>query len=158
MRLVLVRHGEAENLRSTDAARTLTGLGRSQAARTGAWLADILTGVPRVRILVSPYRRARETADIIGGFLPSDIVEVATITPDHDPRTALSAIDEVAGGCECVVVVTHMPLVAALASWIESGVLSSAQGFGLAEARLFDLSVLGAGAAAEKERYVPDMA
>lgn len=157
MKLVLVRHGEAEHNRGSDAERALTEAGRRQAAGTGRWLAGIFEGAVPVCLLVSPYRRARETAEVIGRFLGTESVEVAEITPDNDPRIALSAIAEVAAGYEFVVVVTHMPLVSALASWMESGVLSSAQAFALAEARLFELPVLAASAASEKYRYAPGL-
>lgn len=157
MKLVLVRHGEAENSCGSDAGRALTEAGRCQAAETGRWLAGIFGGAVPVRLLASPYRRACETAEVIGRFLGTEFVEVAEITPDHDPRIALSAIAEVAEGYEFVVVVTHMPLVSALASWMESGVLSSAQAFALAEARLFDVPVLAASAASEQSRYVPGL-
>lgn len=158
MKLVLVRHGEAEHIYGGDAERALTNEGRHQAARTGKWLKNILADEGAVRLLASPYRRARETAGVIAGILGAEPVEVAAITPDHDPRTALSAIAAAAGDCECVVVVTHMPLVAAMASWIESGTLSSSQPFSLAEARLFDMSVLAVNAASEQSRYAPGMA
>lgn len=157
MKLVLVRHGEAENIRSSDAERALTVAGRRQSAETGEWLENIFANADSVRLLVSPYRRARETAEVIGGFLQAEPVEVAAITPDHDPRVALSAIAAAAEGCDCIVVVTHMPLVAALASWIESGVLSAAQAFALAEARLFEAPMLAVNAASEKKRYVPGL-
>ncbi|MDI1300466.1 MAG: histidine phosphatase family protein [bacterium] len=157
MKLVLVRHGEAEHVHGGDAERALTMTGREQAVKTGKWLKKILADEGQVRLLASPYRRARETADIIAGFLGAEPVEVAAITPDHDPRIALTAV-AAAVDCECVVVVTHMPLVAAMASWIESGTLLAAQPFALAEARLFDVSVLAVNAASEQSRYVPALA
>ncbi len=158
MKLVLVRHGEAEHIHGGDAERALTKAGWHQAAKTGKWLKKMLADEGAVRLLASPYRRARETAEIIAGFLGAEPVEVAAITPDHDPRIALSAVAAAAGDCECVVVVTHMPLVAAMASWIESGALSATQPFALAEARLFDVSVLAVNAASEQSRYVPALA
>lgn len=157
MRLVLIRHGEAENIRSSDAERALTAMGQQQAEKTGQWLAGIIAPATPVRLLVSPYRRARETAAIIAAVLGVEPVEVAAITPDHDPRVALQAIAAAADGCDGVVVVTHMPLVAALASWIETGVLSSGQSFALAEARLFEMPVLAVNTASEQARYAPDL-
>ena len=44
MRLVLVRHGEAEPLRMRDSERVLTARGHEQAVATGAWLGSRLSG------------------------------------------------------------------------------------------------------------------
>lgn len=155
MKLVLMRHGEAESLRSSDADRALTAQGRQQAMATGKWLADRLATVGAVRVLSSPYRRARETALVISRLLDAEVTEVAAITPDHDPRVALAAINTAVDAGECVVVVTHMPLVAALATWIEEGVLASAHPFSVAEARVFEMPVLALQSASEEARYVP---
>lgn len=140
---------------SSDAERALTALGQQQAEKTGQWLAGFFSEAKSVRLLTSPYRRARETAAIIAAVLGVEPVEVASITPDHDPRVALPAIAAAAADSECLVVVTHMPLVAALASWLEVGVLSSGQSFSLAEARLFEMPVLAANAASEQARFSP---
>lgn len=153
MRLVLVRHGEAEPLRMRDSARVLTVRGHAQAVVTGAWLASRLSG--SVVLVSSPYQRARETAGHIKQALPqADFRIVEKITPEDDVRTALVNLEEI-GSVETLVVVSHMPLVAALASWLEYGYLAGASPFVLAEARVFDVPVLGASQAVLKERFVP---
>ena len=59
--LVFVRHGQY----MSDGVGHLTELGRAQAERTGAWLAEQLAGV-RIDVLwSSTLVRARETADIV---------------------------------------------------------------------------------------------
>ncbi len=63
MELILWRHAEAAP-GSPDAARPLTDRGRSEAALVARWLAARL---PReLRLLVSPARRAQETARALG--------------------------------------------------------------------------------------------
>ena len=69
-RLFLVRHAESEGNRDRVFTATphvpLTERGRAQARATAAWLdANHRPG----RIVSSPFARARETADIIGGRL-----------------------------------------------------------------------------------------
>lgn len=153
MRLVLVRHGEAEPLRLRDSERVLTARGHEQAAATGAWLASRLSGP--VILVSSPYQRARETAGHIRQVLPhADFRIVERITPEDDVKTALALLGKI-DPVETLVVVSHMPLVAALACWLSEGYLSGASPFALAEARVFDVQVLGASQANLRERFVP---
>ncbi|EXF44228.1 phosphohistidine phosphatase SixA [Pseudomonas sp. BAY1663] len=59
MRLWLLRHGEAEPRARTDAERNLTERGRRDVRENAAHL----RGRALQAILVSPYRRAQQTAD-----------------------------------------------------------------------------------------------
>jgi phosphohistidine phosphatase len=154
VKLVLVRHGEAEPLRTTDAGRALTAHGRHQAEHTGKWLAPRLEGKGGLRLLASPYRRAQETAAILGDLLGVACRTVAAITPDEDVRRALAAIEAEASGT--VLVVTHMPLVADIAGWIEHGVFAEGHRFRLAEARIYELETLGPAQATLHGHYSPD--
>jgi broad specificity phosphatase PhoE len=75
MRILLVRHGESlgnvdplVHATTADHAVPLSDRGRDQAREAGAQLADHLDAQirgerPHVRLLVSPYRRTRQTAD-----------------------------------------------------------------------------------------------
>jgi broad specificity phosphatase PhoE len=69
-RILIVRHAESEGNASRrftlSAEEPLTELGRRQAQRS----AEVLRGrFAPVRLLSSPYRRARETAEVIGASL-----------------------------------------------------------------------------------------
>jgi phosphohistidine phosphatase len=77
MRLYVMRHGPAEDRAATgrDFDRALTGPGREVVARAARALADDRPSGGALRVLSSPYRRARETAEI-----------VAAISPAHDER------------------------------------------------------------------------
>jgi 2,3-bisphosphoglycerate-dependent phosphoglycerate mutase len=90
--LWLLRHGQSEgnvirlaalpdaedlDIRMRDPDVPLSGLGASQAADFGAWLAaDTRRGSPEA-IVTSPYRRASETADIVSqaAGLPEPILD-----------------------------------------------------------------------------------
>lgn len=153
MKLVLIRHAEAEALRTSDAERVLTARGHEQARQTAAWLKLQLAGEV-AQLLVSPYRRAQQTAAAITEALQLEPCWLDELTPDVDPRRALRAIEERATA-EVLVVVTHMPLVAALASLLESGTLSAGRGFMLAEARLLEVEILAASTASLRAQYFP---
>lgn len=82
--LYLVRHGESaqnagvnKELRIPDHAVPLTQKGREQADETGAFLERILRGEPsdNIAMWVSPYRRTRETAEIIRRHVPAPVKE-----------------------------------------------------------------------------------
>lgn len=113
MDLILWRHADAEP-GSRDLERKLTAKGRKQSERVSAWLAARLPG--RYSVLVSPARRARETADALGthykiverlapGAAPGDILE-ACGWPSHKGT---------------VVVVGHQPDLGRVASLLVSG-------------------------------------
>ncbi len=150
-----MRHAEAEVMQTSDAERALTARGHEQARETAAWLRQVLSG-EKSQLLASPYVRAQQTAAAITQAMQLEAHLLAELTPDVDPRRALQAIEKCMVS-ETVVVVTHMPLVAALASWLESGVLSAGRGFMLAEARVLDIEVLGASMARLRAHYFPGM-
>ena len=64
--LFIMRHGEAESLRVDDKSRQLTEFGRAQVSVTANWLIDNYCENRQVDLaLVSPYRRARQTFDML---------------------------------------------------------------------------------------------
>lgn len=155
MKLVLVRHGQAEAYRPVDAERALTEAGLGQAREAGAWLQAWWAREGGSGILVaSPYRRAQETAIALNVFLKLPLLTVEAITPEADPRRALSALEAVAGE-GTLVVVSHMPLVAALESWVVQGVMSGGVPFALAEVRVLEVDVLAPGVATRMDGYLP---
>ena len=152
MKLVLMRHAEAEPLRLADSERALTARGHRQAEETVRWLSMKIS--QPFMLASSPYRRARETAAELQLVMPLAALHIVErITPEDLLRNALSELEAVANG-EVVVVVTHMPLVAGLAGWLEHGVMTGSP-FSLAEARLYDLDLLGPSQARLLDRFVP---
>lgn len=101
MELILWRHAEAAP-GSPDIARPLTERGRSEAALVARWL---LPRLPRaVRLVVSPARRAQETARALGrGF-----ETIEGIAPGAD-AAALLEIAGWPGAGQAVLVVGHQP-------------------------------------------------
>lgn len=153
MKLVLVRHGEAEPLRTRDSDRVLTARGHLQAEATGVWLADRISGP--VILACSTYQRAQETAGHIRQVLPQAVCQtVDGITPENDVRTALARLEAI-DAAGTLVVVSHMPLVAELAGWLADGHVAGVSPFSLAEARIYELPLWGASQATLRKRFVP---
>lgn len=155
MQLLILRHGEAEARAATDAERALTPRGQQQAQAVGQWLAS--QGLRPDVVVSSPYRRAQETAAAVlagaawAAALPT--VTCEALVPEGDPRQVerwLAARPE-----PLILVVSHMPLVAQLLSWLDGGVLTEGVGFGLAELRGLELPVMGAGQGVSICRFQP---
>lgn len=127
MTLWLLRHGEAEPRARSDAERALTERGRKEVRRS----AEHLQGRPLRHILVSPYLRARQTAEIVretlGLALPLTTVDWAT--PDDLPRAAASHLDDYPGEC---LLVSHNPLLGSLSGLLIHGHLQQPLGLNTA--------------------------
>ena len=114
MEIYLLRHGIAENGRPgmKDADRALTADGKEKLKRvlSRARKAEVKPGV----ILSSPYRRARETAEIASESLgyKGKIVETSALVPDAFPQQVWEEIrarqDESA-----ILLASHEPLMSA---------------------------------------------
>ena len=117
MRLWLLRHGQAEPKARTDAQRNLTDVGRREVEGAAAPLRDQSLQV----ILVSPYQRAQQTAEIVRQALgfTGPVETVPWLTPDSDPADAMLYLDRRTE--QRLLLVTHQPLVGALGVWLVSG-------------------------------------
>lgn len=117
MKLWLLRHGEAEPRARTDAERNLTDAGRLDVQRSAAHL----QGHPLQAILVSPFQRAQQTAELVRQTLGfSGTVEtVPWLTPESDLSEAMLYLDR---RLETdLLLVTHQPFVGTLGGWLVSG-------------------------------------
>ena len=122
MKLYIVRHGQAELLTANDQSeasdrqRALTAEGRREAQAAGQHLKQVLSRDEIPKILVSPYRRAQETAqEIINLFgFPSDcLVTLDNITPKNSPKEALAALQPYEAS-DALIMISHQPLVSQL--------------------------------------------
>ncbi|MCQ4347357.1 phosphohistidine phosphatase SixA [Pseudomonas stutzeri] len=135
MRLWLLRHGQAgPYVRTGDHLRELTERGRAEALHA----AGHLLGERLDAILVSPYVRARQTAELVHEALGREaaLQEVDGITPDDDPRAALAMLAERRE--RNLLVVSHMPLVGALAGLLVHGHLQQPLPFNTASLALLE--------------------
>lgn len=154
MQLILMRHGEAENLPSalhrTDESRVLTAHGLQQAQSTAQQI--INTYQPDL-FVVSPLLRAQQTQQAFNhmwGDVP--VLSYAGIKPDDDPRVALDWLS--LQPAECMVVICHMNIVAYLGGLL---LAESPHSFGLAEARVYEQPAIGLGFSTEIQRFLPQI-
>lgn len=108
---LVIRHGAAEEsaVSGNDADRALTSAGIEQMRAVAAGLAAI--GQPPAEVLTSPYRRARETGDIVAGaFGGVTVVEEATLASGATAADILVALaGRLDGNSGCLAVVGHEP-------------------------------------------------
>lgn len=135
MRLWLLRHGQAgPYVQTGDHLRELTERGRREALHA----AGHLLGEPPKAILVSPYVRAQQTAELVHEALARTpaLFTIDGITPDDDPREALRLLAERRE--QSLLLVTHQPLVGALAGLLVHGHLQQPLPFNTASLVLLE--------------------
>ena len=148
MKIILMRHGQAEDETRPDSARQLTNFGQQQAAQTADYIA---AHYKPDCFVVSPYVRAQQTlAELQTRALHVPCMVQDNITPEDDARTALATLANIEA--QCLVVVCHMSVIAYLASLLTG---DSPESFALAEARVFEMEFIMAGMATESDRFVP---
>ena len=116
MDLILWRHAEAFEMREVqdDLERALTPKGERQAQRMAAWLNRQLPS--STKVLVSPARRAQQTADA----LERKTKTVAALAPDANVDALLQAT-RWPDAREPVLVVGHQPTLGLAAAYLLSG-------------------------------------
>ncbi len=121
MKVWILRHGEAQPHARRDAERELTAHGREQVLHSAARL----IGQPLDCILVSPYVRAQQTAELVRKALgfTSELITVPWLTPESEPRDALSKLADSGN----VLLVSHQPFVGELISLLLHGHLRQPQ-------------------------------
>ncbi|WP_435978651.1 SixA phosphatase family protein [Psychrobacter sp. DM4] len=148
MRIILMRHGQAEDRSRPDSARQLTEFGQQQAAQTANY---IINSYKPSHLIVSPYDRAQQTLAEIHALVPNAPVTVQdNITPSDNAIDALAELATIE--VDCLVVVCHMSIVANIAGLLTNDYPES---FSLAEARVFEMDFVMSGMAKEIDRFVP---
>ena len=119
MDIWLLRHAAAEDRARSgrDADRALTPEGLARAEAVGRGLARLEPGISRV--LTSPFRRARQTADAAAKSLGiRDVSESRALEPERAPEEILSEIGDSGGD---VLLVGHQPHLGALLGLLVAG-------------------------------------
>jgi phosphohistidine phosphatase SixA len=117
--VTLWRHGEAAWL-APDADRPLTEAGRAaltlRASELVQWLSAQANAQPS-DLLHSPYRRTRETADLIAPLIGSPARdEAAALAPGCDERGLFSLLDKQPH----LVIVSHQPFISEMVKyWLD---------------------------------------
>lgn len=140
MRLFIVRHGEAEALKRTDAERALTARGHADTLALG----QLLAREQQVwdAIIVSPYLRARQTLENILSSFPQHpaVIINTSITPENAVIQAYEALQPLTD-CNNVLMVSHMPLVSALVASLLTGSQRQAHDYSMATASMAEVAV-----------------
>jgi phosphohistidine phosphatase len=117
----ILRHAVAEDRSDSgrDADRALTDDGARRARDVGRGLAALEPGI--ARIVTSPFRRARQTADAAAAALDleSALSESSALEPERDPEEILREL--AASGHDDVLVVGHQPHLGALLGLLVAG-------------------------------------
>lgn len=113
MKIMLIRHGEAESSAPSDAERRLTARGETEvlACINRACTIQGVAPVAAEQILASPFVRAQQTAALVQGVLtpPIPIETWAEITPSGSSEIVLDKI--INSNVSELVIVTHQPFV-----------------------------------------------
>ncbi len=137
MRFYLLRHADAEDLRTTDAARELTPEGKRQAETVGACCKRL--GLRPDVLLASPYRRTVQTADAVAGALGGVSVKTEDfLRSGMELEEALAGL-QAYGWAESVMLVGHQPDVGLLAASLLG--INDAGGMSVGKATLIGLEV-----------------
>lgn len=126
---------------ASDEHRALTDAGCKEVLAMAAQLA----GEPLQAILASPYRRAQETANLVQQQLQTlrGVSTAAWLTPDDDPRQALSFLTERSEST--LLLVSHQPLASKLISLLVEGNTSGHYPMPTAGLACIDLDLPAAG-------------
>ncbi len=134
-RLILIRHGEAQPMASTDRQRELTTRGRAGAKQAGAWLATI-GSEPNLALVSSATRTMSTWRDVCAGAgWSGSQAHVLDEVYDAGAGALLALIGATDESLQSLVVVGHNPAIASLAFGLddlqaEAG-LTAARDFGV---------------------------
>jgi len=137
MKLILMRHGEAESYAANDYDRNLTEYGRKEALASANSLRAYQPEIDL--LLVSPYTRARQTADLVLEVLhPVPMVVTDQVTPDVSVAEAIRELEKQFLDRKCIMVVMHQPIIGSLVYYL-TGVQ---QPMGTASVAMLDAPIL----------------
>lgn len=148
--IFIMRHGEAESLRIDDKSRQLTPTGREQSMTTAQWLVSHYCPSATVDFaLVSPFRRARQTFDMVSLDVSIGNIEYTSdIEPDGDPSFVHDYIDAVIDSSlhadkpiQSLLLVSHMPFVSFLLDELNKMPVSSLFATGSVAVLKYDLAL-----------------
>ena len=149
MQLTLVRHGEAAPpINGVDSKRPLTERGHKQAQQTADFLKKNVQ--PDV-FVVSTLLRAQETlAHIQQYYKDVPVLIFDKIKPEDDAKLAIEWLSQLP--FESIVVVCHMNVVGYIAEQLTHEQFNP---FALAEARIYEQSVIANGLSTQNKAFIP---
>ncbi len=149
MKLYIMRHGEAVSFADVDRNRALSDHGCWQVAE----VARQMSGLPLTGILVSPYLRAQQTAELMQAGMGTDVPVTCCdqLTPDAPVLSVLSVVPDEGQW----LLVSHMPLVSRLAGLLTEEAPDRGVIFSTAMVVGLDMPVAAPGLAKQCVSYLP---
>ncbi|MCL7928928.1 phosphohistidine phosphatase SixA [Halomonas llamarensis] len=143
--LFIMRHGEASP-GSPDSARRLTSQGEQEATIMASWLASRQNRgqLGALKVVASPFARAQQTASTVAKALDVSVETYPGIAPEDSPQAVCDWLVEQEGD---ILLVSHMPLVAALAGLLVEGRTDRGVGFPTAAIAELEADVWAGGCA-----------
>jgi phosphohistidine phosphatase len=135
MNLFILRHGKAENFARSDVERALKSRGEGQVHQ----IADsYLQGIAIDSVLISPYRRAQQTADIACQYLkqPYTTSSCQLIEPESNVQAFCDFVCQL--NPENLLIVSHQTFVGRLIDYLADNSL----GYGMGTANLAALELI----------------
>jgi phosphohistidine phosphatase len=116
MKLIIMRHGEAEAFNVQDKTRSLTSQGEKQAINAGKWLASFLgVNIPIDISITSSYVRAKQTNQHLSSQVTVTETKICDdVAPEGDPKVAhdfVKVLFEDSPSSNVLLIVSHMPFV-----------------------------------------------
>lgn len=139
MKICIVRHGSAVPGAVDDHSRTLTEKGHHQAAQAGKWLQS--QAFDQAACWASPYQRTLQTAEHVAAATGYSVQADHLLTPDGN---ITELVDQLQQRHQDVILVSHLPLVGHLASYLIDGEVRD-QPWSLAECWLLEGDIAGPG-------------
>src|SRR5271170_3514619 len=109
MKLMLMRHAQAEYGEQMDPTRKLTDTGKRQAKMMGKWLSRQVDK-PEL-VLQSNFHRSQATAKRVAAKLDAPIITTGRLDPEVSPETAWREIRKLASQekVQSIIAITHGP-------------------------------------------------
>lgn len=143
MKLAIIRHGQAQPVAESDAARSLTDQGQYETRQLAMWLAGCIQAqdFSPDRLIASPYVRAQQTAAILAEYTGLVIEADDKITPAGNAAQCSTHWLNQTGD---MILVSHLPMVGRLTSLLTDGQISE-QNWATAECRILEGNVIASG-------------
>jgi len=149
--LWIMRHGLAQTEFESDFSRALSDIGKAQALDIARQLKNSGDPLPS-KMLVSPFKRTQQTADIVHRELelntPFETEEMLVHFADHQLLGDFLLANEF----NDLMIVSHMPIVARLCQYLSPG----CNIYGFNTAQVIRLKLPETGAAKVEKVYLPE--
>ena len=149
MKLVIMRHGQAQWSAPSDAERALTRQGQNETCYVAEKLAERLC---ITHLLASPYRRAQQTAKLVAKALKVNTIEtVDWLIPDGKPEAVINQLPDV----DSLLLVSHMPLVSQLTGLLCEASTQQTLSFHTSAAAIIELQYAAIGTGQLVDTVIP---